>query len=100
MSELHNDLTEIKQTLHVMQEKIDVLEFKLSNVNPQCFDADMPLSLSAAKSMWPMLEKEFDEYCDKHNITVWTSDDNTNFYNEYVRYWRRLAKWLTKYNIH
>jgi hypothetical protein len=98
MTELQNDLTEIKQTLHVMQDKIDVLELKMSTVNPQCYifnkpiyTMDMPLSLSAAKSLWPMLEKEFDEYCCKHNITAWTPADSEQFYNEYIRHWRRLA---------
>lgn len=95
---MQNDLTEIKQTLHVMQDKIDVLELKMSTISPQCYSIakpiytmDMPLSLSAAKSLWPMLEKEFDEYCSKHNITTWTPSDSEQFYNEYVRRWCRLV---------
>ena len=79
------DLEQIKETLSMMKEHIKTLETKLDRISPQCFTYYAPLSLSAAKSMWPMLEKEFDEYCAKHCVTTWTSDDNENFYREFVR---------------
>ena len=87
------DIEQIKETLSKMQAHIDVLEDKFNCINPQCLltppctAPDYPLSLSAAKSMWPMLEKEFDEYCAKHCVTTWTPDDNENFYREFVRCW-------------
>lgn len=86
------DIEQIKETLSKMQAQIDVLEDKFNCVNPQCFlTPDYPLSLSAARSMWPMLEHEFDRYCTEHEITVWTPEDSTQFYNTYVRIRCRLA---------
>lgn len=85
MTELELDIVDIKLTLKMMKEHIKTLETKLDRISPQCFTYDAPLSLSAAKSMWPMLEKEFDEYCAEHKITVWTPADSENFYNEFVR---------------
>ena len=89
MTDLELDIADIKLTLKMMKEHIKTLETKLDRISPQCFtyyaQIDMPLSLSAAKSMWPMLEKEFDEYCAKHGVTTWTHDDNENFYREFVR---------------
>lgn len=94
------ELLEIKETLKRMQAHINLLEDRINQVNPQYFwssvtaaspecykpiyTLDMPLSLSAAKAMWPMLEKEFDEYCTKHSVTAWTPTDSENFYNEYI----------------
>ena len=85
------DLEQIKETLSMMKEHIKTLETKLNRISPQCFtyDApiytmDKPLSLSAAKSMWPMLEREFDEYCAKHCVTTWTPADSDEFYNTYI----------------
>lgn len=96
------DIEQIKETLSKMQAQIDVLEDKFNCVNPQClltppctapiFSLDYPLSLSAARSMWPMLEHEFDRYVTEHNITTWTPADSEEFYNTYIRYWSRLAK--------
>ena len=101
------DIEQIKETLSKMQAQIDILEDRMNTVNPQCFwslassaipdcnvpiySLDYPLSLSAAKSLWPYMEKQFDEYCAKHNITIWTSTDSENFYNEYIGVRRRLA---------
>lgn len=89
MTDLELDIADIKLTLKMMKEHIKTLETKLNRISPQCFTyyapMDMQLSLSAAKSMWPMLEKEFDEYCAKHCVTTWTPDDNENFYREFVR---------------
>ena len=89
MTDLELDIADIKLTLKMMKEHIKTLETKLNRISPQSFtyDApmDTPLSLSAAKSMWPMLEKEFDEYCAEHKITTWTPADSENFYNEFVR---------------
>lgn len=91
MTDLELDIADIKLTLKMIKEHIKTLETKLNIISPQCFthDAsiDKPLSLSAAKSMWPMLEREFDEYCANHCVTTWTSDDNENFYREFVRCW-------------
>ena len=84
MTDLELDIADIKLTLKMMKEHIKTLETKLDRINPQCFTYDAPLSLSAAKSMWPMLEKEFDEYCTKHCLTAWTPADIENFYNEYI----------------
>lgn len=84
------DIEQIKETLSKMQAQIDVLEDKFNCVNPQClltppiFQLDYPLSLSAARSMWPMLENEFDRYCTEHNITTWTPTDSEQFYNTYI----------------
>lgn len=91
MTDLELDIADIKLTLKMMKEHIKTLETKLNRISPQYFTydtpiytMDMPLSLSAAKSMWPMLENEFDEYCAKHGVTAWTPTDSENFYNEYV----------------
>lgn len=91
MTDLELDIADIKLTLKMMKEHIKTLETKLNRISPQYFtyDApiytmDMPLSLSAAKSMWPMLEREFDDYCLKHGVTAWTPTDSENFYNEYI----------------
>ena len=88
------DIEQIKETLSKMQAQIDVLEDKFKCINPQCFltppctapifQLDYPLSLSAARSMWPMLENEFDRYCTEHNITTWTPSDSEQFYNTYI----------------
>ena len=92
--DMKTDIEQIKETLSKMQAQIDVLEDKFNCINPQCiisapctapiFSLDYPLSLSAAKSLWPYMEHEFDEYCTKHNITTWTPTDGLNFYNEYI----------------
>lgn len=100
MTDTEVELIEIKETLKRMQAHIDILEDKINMTSPHCFlqpftaaspecynpiyTMDMPLSLSAAKSMWPYMEKQFDEYCAKHNITTWTPADSENFYNEYI----------------
>ena len=100
MTDTEVELIEIKETLKRMQAQIDRIVDKIKEVNPQCFwqtvtaanpdcynpifTEDMPLSLSAAKSLWPYLENEFDRYCTEHNITTWTPTDSENFYNEYV----------------
>lgn len=91
------DIEQIKETLSKMQAQIDVLEDRMNTISPQCFwqpmtaanpecfyAADMPLSLSAARSLWPMLENEFDRYCTEHNITTWTPTDSEQFYNTYI----------------
>jgi len=85
------DLEQIKETLSMMKEHIKTLETKLNRISPQYFTydtpiytMDMPLSLSAAKSMWPMLEKEFDDYCAKHGVTAWTPSNSEEFYNTYI----------------
>lgn len=77
-----------------MQAQIDVLEDKFNCINPQClltqpctapiFQLDYPLSLSAARSLWPYMENEFDRYCLDHKITVWTPTDSEQFYNTYI----------------
>lgn len=91
MTDLELDIADIMLTLKMMKEHIKTLEAKLNRISPQCFThyapMDKPLSLSAARSMWPMLEKEFDEYCAQHCVTTWTPDDNENFYREFVRCW-------------
>ena len=95
MTDLELDIADIKLTLKMIKEHIKTLETKLNRISPQCFTYDAPidmlLSLSAAKSMWPMLEREFDDYCVKHGVTTWTPTDSENFYNEFVRNWRGLA---------
>ena len=88
------DIEQIKETLSKMQAQIDVLEDKFNCINPQCiisapctqpiFSLDYPLSLSAARSLWPLLEHEFDRYCTDHEITVWTPEDSEQFYNTYI----------------
>ena len=88
------DIEQIKETLSKMQAQIDVLEDKFNCINPQCiitapctapiFSLDYPLSLSAARSLWPLLEHEFDRYCTDHEITVWTPEDSEEFYNTYI----------------
>ena len=94
------ELEQIKETLKRMQAQIDVLEDRINQVNPQYFwsltttasadcglplySLDYPMSLSAARSLWPYMEKQFDEYCAEHNITTWTPIDSQNFYNEYI----------------
>lgn len=94
------ELEQIKETLSKMQAQIDIIEDRMNTINPQCYwpsvtaaspecykpiyALDMPLSLSAAKAMWPMLEKEFDDYCEKHSVTAWTPTDSENFYREYI----------------
>jgi hypothetical protein len=86
------DIEQIKDTLSKMQAQIDILETKFNTINPQCFvyatrpiyTQDMLLSLSAARSLWPMLENEFDRYCTEHNVTVWTPTDSENFYRECI----------------
>ena len=96
MTDFELDIADIKLTLKMMKEHIKTLEAKLNRISPQCFtyDApiDKPLSLSAARSMWPMLEHEFDRYCTEHEITVWTPSDSEEFYNTYIRCRSRLAK--------
>ena len=84
MTDLELDIADIKLTLKMMKEHIKTLETKLNRISPQCFTYDAPLSLSAAKSMWPMLEREFDEYCAKHGLTSWTPADSDEFYNTYI----------------
>ena len=96
MTDFELDIADIKLTLKMMKEHIKTLEAKLNRISPQCFtyDApiDKPLSLSAARSMWPMLEHEFDRYCTEKEITVWTPADSEEFYNTYIRCRSRLAK--------
>lgn len=57
MTDFELDIADIKLTLKMMKEHIKTLEAKLNRISPQCFtyDApiDKPLSLSAARSMWP-----------------------------------------------
>lgn len=93
------DIEQIKETLSKMQAQIDILEDRMNTVNPQCFwpsvTAASPecyetLSLSAARSLWPMLEHEFDEYCMKNKLTQWTKADTTDFYNKFIRYRSRF----------
>ena len=100
MTDAEVELLEIKETLKRMQAHINLLEDRINQVNPQYFwsavtsasadcgspiySLDYPLSLSAAKSLWPYMEKQFDEYCTKYNITTWTPTDSENFYNEYI----------------
>lgn len=91
MTDLELDIADIKLTLKMMQEHINKLEAKIDRVSPQCFiyerpiyTMDMPLPLSAAKTLWPYMEKQFDEYCAKHNVTTWTPSDSEQFYNEYI----------------
>ena len=87
MTDFELDIADIKLTLKMMKEHIKTLEAKLNRISTQCFTY-----LSAARSMWPMLEHEFDRYCTEHEITVWTLADSEEFYNTYIRYWSRLAK--------
>ena len=107
MTDTEVELLEIKETLKRMQANIKLLEERVDQVNPQCFwspmtaaspdcgspiySLDYPLSLSAAKSLWPYMEKQFDEYCMKYNVTTWTPTDSLNFYNEYIGVRSRLA---------
>lgn len=91
MTDLELDIADIKLTLKMMKEHINTLEAKIDRVNPQCFiyerpiyTMDMPLPLSAAKTLWPYIEKQFDEYCAKHNVTTWKPSDSEQFYNEYI----------------
>lgn len=107
MTNIEVELLEIKETLKRMQANIKLLEERVDQVNPQCFwqavttasaecgvplySLDYPLSLSAAKSLWPYMEKQFDEYCAKYNVTTWTPTDSQNFYNEYIGVRSRLA---------
>lgn len=94
------DIEQIKETLSKMQAQIDMLEDRMNSINPQCYwpsvtaaspdcfrpiyTEDMPLTLSAARELWPLLENEFDRYCLDHKITVWTPTDSEQFYNTYV----------------
>ena len=98
MTDLELDIADIKLTLKMMKEHIKTLETKLNRISPQCFTydtpiytEDMPLTLSAARELWPMLENEFDRYCTDHKITVWTPTDSEQFYNTYVGIRCRLA---------
>lgn len=90
MTDTQIEIAEIKATLAAMQANIKALEYKINTVSPQCFtaapifDADMPLSASAAKSSWPMIAKEFDEYCKDNNVTIWTPTVSQQFYNKYI----------------
>lgn len=100
MTNIEVELLEIKETLKRMQENINLLESRIDQVNPQCilsteisaipenvlpiFSLDYPLSLSAARSLWPYMGEQFDEYCAKYNITTWTPTDSQNFYNECI----------------
>lgn len=91
MTDLELDIADIKLTLKMIKEHIKTLETKLNRISPQYFTydtpiytMDKPLSLSAAKSMWPMLEREFDRYCEEHKITEWTPADSDEFYNTYI----------------
>ena len=94
------ELEQIKETLSKMQAQIDILEDRMNQVNPQCFwptvtaaspdcrlplySLDYPMSLSAARSFYPMLEHEFDAYCMRNKLTVWNSTDSLDFYNKYI----------------
>ena len=88
------ELEQIKETISKMQAQIDVIEDRIYTLNPQCFSLSItaaspecynyPLSLSAARSQWPMLEHEFDEYCMKNELTQWTKADSLDFYNKYI----------------
>ena len=104
MTDTEIDIKEIKATLKAMQRDIDYLKNmqpipqpfpSVTAASPDCgspiYSLDYPLSLSAAKSLWPYMEHDFDEYCAKHGVTAWTPTDSENFYNEFVRNWRRLA---------
>lgn len=107
MSQMKTDIEQIKETISKMQAQIDILEDRMNTVNPQCiwpsvtaaspdcfkpiYTEDMPLTLSAARELWPLLENEFDRYCTDHKITVWTPTDSEQFYNTYVGIRSRLA---------
>ena len=100
MSQMKSDIEQIKETMSKMQAQIDVIEDRIYTLNPQCFSLnitaaspdcfkpiyteDMPLTLSAARELWPLLENEFDRYCTDHKITVWTPEDSKEFYQEYI----------------
>lgn len=93
MTDLELDIADIKLTLKMMKEHINTLETKLNRISPQCYcpsvtvpiyTNDMPLSLSAARSLWPLLENEFDRYCTEKEITVWTPANSEEFYNTYI----------------
>ena len=100
MTDTEVELLEIKETLKRMQAHINLLEDRINKVNPQCYwstdlsaipdsglplySLDYPLSLSAARSLYPMLEHEFDEYCMRNKLTVWKSTDSLDFYNKYI----------------
>ena len=100
MTDTEVELLEIKETLKRMQAHINLLENRINQVNPQCYwssavavnsdcglplySLDYPLTLSAARSLYPMLEHEFDNYCMRNKLTVWTSTDSLDFYNKYI----------------
>lgn len=97
MSQMKTDIEQIKETISKMQAQIDVIEDRIYTLNPQCFSMsitaaspecftqlDTPLSLSAARSLYPMLQHEFDNYCMRNKLTVWTSTDSLDFYNKYI----------------
>ena len=105
MTDVEVELLETKEIIKRMQAQIDILEDRINTITPwptvtsaipDCvypiYSLDYPLSLSAARSLWPYMEKQFDEYCAKHNITVWTPTDSEQFYNEYIGLRSRLAK--------
>ena len=92
------DIKEIKATLKTMQRDIDYLKNmqhipqpfpSITAASPECYN--YPLSLSAARTLWPVLEHEFDEYCMKNELTQWTKADSLDFYNKYIglrsRFW-------------
>lgn len=98
MTDTEIDIKEIKATLKAMQCDIDYLKNmqpipqpfpSVTAASPDCYN--YPLSLSAARSQWPMLEHEFDEYCMKNELTQWTKADSLDFYNKYIglrsRFW-------------
>ena len=112
MTDTEIDIKEIKATLKAMQRDIDYLKNmqpipqpfpSVTAASPECYasvSGSCPVhtetwSLSEARSLWPTLENEFDRYCAVHEITVWTPDDNTRFYNECVRCRCRLAEQYT-----
>ena len=97
MTDVEVELLETKEIIKRMQAQIDILENRINTItpwptvtaaSPACFNPiyteDMPLSLSAARSLWPLLENEFDRYCLDHKITVWTPTDSEQFYNTYI----------------
>ena len=94
MTDTQIEIHEIKETLSKMRAQINILEDRMNKTytpfywpsvtaaSPDCYN--YPLSLSAARSQWPMLEHEFDEYCMKNELTQWTKADSLDFYNKYI----------------
>jgi hypothetical protein len=88
MTQHEIDRLEIWEAINTLKSRIEALENQtvhfptVTAANPDIYT--YPMSLSAAKASWPMLENEFDEYCAKHSVTSWGYQDSVNFYNTYV----------------